>query len=407
MNSLSLYQFILRSMAANKKRCLLAALGILIGILAVTTLVSLGRSTELSLAEELEKLGTNVLIVEAARTSGGGGRNQSSQGSAVKTLTEDSLNAISQNVTGLASAAPVFQATIDIRDAGQTVKTTMYATTENFFSVRNLELAAGRFFSGEEDQAGQRVVLLGNTVAEQLFGPGAAPGETIRIDNTFFEVIGILEAKGLDAAGEDLDDLIIVPLTVAQRRLTAENHLTHLFLQAENINLIPAMEEQITTTLRATHQINEGEANDFSVMNQTELLSAQTDILGTMSDLVTILAIVILLAGSLGITAVQLINLRERTWEIGLHRALGAPKSKIAVMFLTEAMIMGTAAGIAGIALGLSASFFFAAIFTMPALLSWQAILLSFAISLAASIFGGLYPAYHATRINPSAALRS
>jgi putative ABC transport system permease protein len=403
---LAFYRFIFRTMAVNKKRCLLAALGILIGILAVTTLVSLGRSTEISLAEELDKLGTNVLIIEAAKAQSDG-RNRNTQGTTVKTLTEYDLLNISENVDGLSATAPVFQTQMDVRYDGQTANTRIYATRETFFSIRNMELATGRFFTEEEDRTGQRVALVGQTVAEQLFGSTAFLGENIRINNVFFEVIGILEGKGLDAAGEDLDDLIILPLTVAQRRLTSESHLTHIFLQADHTEFIPRIEEQAASLIRLSHEIKEWEANDFTILNQTELLEAQTDILDTLSDLIAILAIVLLLAGTLGITAVQLISLRERTWEIGLHRALGATKVKIAAMFLTEALVIGIAAGLAGAVLGLFTSLLLAATFAMPSIISWQAILLSFVTSIVASIFGGLYPAYHAARIDPSTALRS
>ncbi|MBS4024015.1 MAG: ABC transporter permease [Dethiobacter sp.] len=403
--SLNAFTLVLRTVAVNKKRCLFAVLGIIIGVAAVTTLVSMGYSAQRALANELEKLGTNILIVEAARASTGQGRG--GQGSTVKTLSESDIGSLTDEVEGIAAAVPVLQLQGEIKSGANVVKTSVLATRDTFAEIRGLTTADGRLFLEEEDAAARRVILLGKTVAERLFDVPEPVGEIIRVNNVLFEIVGILSERGLDSNGEDQDDFVIVPLTTAQRRLTGEKYLTHIYIRATDTESIPAVKEGITAVLRIAHRLGESEPADFNILDQTELLEARTDILGSVEDLVGILAVVVLLAGGLGITAVQLISIRERTWEIGLHRAFGARKKDITIQFLFEAAILGGIGGLAGAVLGLITPLAVAVIFSLEPAIAWPTLFISLIISVMIGIAAGLYPALYASRLDPVVALRS
>ncbi|MBS4031600.1 MAG: ABC transporter permease [Clostridiales bacterium] len=399
-------RLVLKSLATNKKRCLFAVMGIIIGITAVTTLVSLGQSTQQALAQELEKLGTNLLIIEAARNPNTS-RGRGGQPTTVETLVESDIVVLTEEISDIAFAAPVLQMQGELKAGATVVKTSVIATRSEFMTIRNLSVAAGRMFLDEEDAAARRVILLGHTVSGQLFGGIDPLGENIRVNNVLFEVIGVLAEKGLDANGEDQDDVVVIPLTTAQRRLAGVKYLTHIYVRATGTDSLDVVKEGIISVLRTTHHLVENEPSDFNVLDQAELVAARTDILGSVEDLVRILALVTLLAGGLGITAVQLVSIRERTWEIGLHRAVGARKKDIVNQYLIEAMILGGLGGLSGVALGLIAPVVIAYILALQPVIAWSALLVSFIISMIIGIIAGIYPAFYASQLDPVVALRT
>jgi putative ABC transport system permease protein len=402
----SVLRLVLKSLATNKKRCLFAVMGIIIGIAAVTTLVSLGHSTQQALAQELEKLGTNLLIIEAARNPNTG-RGRGGQPTIVETLVESDIVVLNEEISDIVSAAPVLQMQGELKVGAVVVKTSVMATRSEFMTIRNFSVADGRMFLDEEDAAARRVILLGHTVSGQLFGGDDPLGENIRVNNVLFEVIGVLAEKGLDANGEDQDDVVIVPLTTAQRRLAGVKHLTHIYVRGTDTYSLDVVKEGIISVLRTTHHLAENEPSDFNILDQAELIAARTGILGSVEDLVRILSLVTLLAGGLGITAVQLISIRERTWEIGLHRAVGARKKDIVIQFLIEAAILGGLGGLSGVALGLIAPVVIAYILALPPVIAWPALFVSFIISMIIGVIAGIYPAFYASRLDPVVALQT
>jgi len=394
---------VLRTIAVNKKRCIFAVLGIVFGITTVTTMASLGHSAQQALAHELERLGTNMVIIEAGRSLHGRG----GQGPIVRTLTERDIAVLEDELGGIAAAAPVFLLPGELGSNGIAVRTDIVATQATYMQISGTDVSHGRPFSQEDETAAGTVMLLGQTLAGLLF-PGSDPiGETVKVNSVPFEVIGVLAEKGMDASGEDHDDVAIIPLTAARERLGAGEHLTHIYLEAEEADMIPSLKEDIVPVLRAAHQLGTDDADDFTVLDQTQLLAVRSDVLGSVRDLVNVLAIVTLLAGGLGITAVQLISVRERTSEIGLQRAIGASKKDVMVQFLLESAILGVIGGLVGVSLGVIVPLALALALSLTPAVAWPVLLISLIVSVVIGLVAGIYPALFASRLDPVVALRS
>ncbi len=401
----TILSLVLRTIAVNKKRCFLAVLGIIIGISAVTTMASLGYSSQEQLVYELKKLGTNMLIIESGIVL----PNRSRRIIEVDTMTENDISLLQEGVDGINAIAPVFLRPGIVRTEEISVITTAIATRTPFLQISAMEASEGDFFSDEDDAEAKQVILLGQTVSSLLFKDTDPIGETVTLNNTDFEVIGVIEEKGLDANNEDLDNLVIVPLTTAQKHvvLGIREYLTHIYLEVEQAERIPEIKEEIKPILRAAHQLSPNEPDDFNIVDQSQLLAAQTDILGSVRNLINVLAIITLLGGGLGITAVQLISIRERIWEIGLHRALGASQKDIAIQFIFESAILGGIGGLIGSTIGVIAPLVIALSFALNPVIAWPILMLSLIISVIIGIAAGIYPAFYASKLNPVVALRS
>ena len=396
---------VVRVMAVNRKRCFLAVVGISVGIAAVTTLASLGYISQQELAHELEGLGTNVLIIESARSPQGRSRPESM----IATLTEDDVTALQNGVDGIAIIAPVMLNLGEIVNDAGVVKTDIIATKTPYFQIRNMELAQGTIFSDAEYSEAQEVIVLGQTIVTLLFGDADPIGNTVELNNTPFAVIGVLAEQGLDANGEDQDDVVIIPLTTAQRHgiMGTQHYLTHIYIEATQAEMVPDVKERVVPVLRDAHQLDVDEPDHFNVYDQAQLLAARSDILGSVKDLIYVLATITLFAGGLGITSVQLISIRERTWEIGLHRALGARKRDITVQFILESTILGGLGGVVGATFGVLAPLAVASIFSLSPVIAWPMLGISLVTGITIGIASGIYPAIYASRLDPVVALRS
>ena len=401
----NLLSLVLRTIAANKKRCFFAVIGIIIGIAAVTTLTSLGYSSQQQLAHELKKLGTNMLIIE----SGVALPNRSRRLLEVDTLTENDIPLLQDGVDGIAAIAPVILRPGIVRNDEISIITEVIATRTPFMQIGAMDISEGRFFSDEDDTEAQKVILLGQTVATMLFNNTDPVGETVKLNNIDFVVMGTIAEKGIDANAEDQDNLVIIPLTTAQQYGVpgTQKHLTHIYIETEQAEIIPTVKEDIVPILRAAHQLKPYELDDFSIIDQSQLLAAQTDIMESVAGLINVLAVITLLAGGLGITAVQLISIRERIWEIGLHRALGARQKDIALQFILESAILGGAGGIIGTIVGVIAPLTIALGFSLTPVIAWSVLFIALIISIIIGIAAGIYPAFYAARLNPVVALRS
>ncbi len=401
----TILSLVLRTIAVNKKRCFLAVLGIIIGISAVTTMASLGFSSQQQLITELQKLGTNMLIIESGIVL----PNRSRRIIEVDTMTEKDIPLIKNGVDGINAIAPVFLRPGIVRTEEISVVTTSIATRPPFMQISSLDISEGSSFSDEDVNQAQPVILLGQTVASLLFNNTDPIGKSVILNNTDLKVIGVIAEKGLDANNEDLDNMVIIPLTTAQKLgiLGIKEYLTHIYIEVKQTEIIPRVKEEIQPILRASHNLNENEPDDFNIIDQAQLLAAQTDILGSVRNLINVLAIITLLGGGLGITAVQLISIRERIWEIGLHRALGARQKDIAFQFIFESTILGGIGGLVGAVFGVIFPVAIALAFSLTPIIAWSMLIISLFISVLIGIVAGIYPAFYASKLNPVVALRS
>lgn len=397
----------------RKKRTLLAAAGIFVGVAAVITLMSLGGSTRLQILQEIEKLGTNQLIIEAAReirpTSERGGGNSSSPGggSLAQTLTLEDSEELS-SLSEVKYSLPVFkQDMVDINVGSNVYSTTIFSASPEFTKVFNFYPERGTFFSPEEDDAASPVAVLGRTVALELFGSMEVVGLQVHINNVPFEVKGILEEKGTDMEGEDLDDLVVIPLTTGIRKVFGEEYLTHIYLYVESVDVLEDISLLAAEVLRENHNLESGDEDDFKILNRLELVETHSMVGDTLEVLITILVVITFLAGGVGIMAIMLMSLKERSWEIGLRRSLGAAHLDIFVQFLMEALYLGLAGGFGGIVAGIVISLTVSIVMGLPVFVSLSAVIFSFLASISLGLVFGVYPALIASHLDPAIALRS
>ncbi len=397
----------------RKKRSLLAAAGIFVGVAAVITLMSLGGSTRLQILQEIEKLGTNQLIIEAAReirpTSerGGGGSSSPGGGSLAQTLTVEDSEELS-SLPEVKYSLPVFkQEMVDINVGSNVYSTTIFSASPEFTEVFNFYPERGTFFSSEEDDAASSVAVLGRTVALELFGSLDVVGLQVHINNVPFEVKGILEEKGTDMEGEDLDDLVVIPLTTGIRKVFGEEYLTHIYLYVESVDVLEDISLLAAEVLRENHNLESGDEDDFKILNRLELVETHSMVGDTLEVLITILVVITFLAGGVGIMAIMLMSLKERSWEIGLRRSLGAAHLDIFVQFLMEALYLGLAGGFGGIVAGIVISLTVSIVMGLPVFVSLSAVIFSFLASISLGLVFGVYPALIASYMDPAIALRS
>lgn len=399
------------ALAANKLRAFLTMLGIVIGVAAVITLLSVGRGVETFVVSEFQGLGNNLLFVFPGQIEPGQGPPRPG-GSG---LTNDDVLALSDPLRApdVLAVVPEFDRLAQVTRGGREARTTIAGTTANFPAVRNFYPVGGSFFTEQDDRTSARVAVLGQTVYEQLFPDGEVPiGETIRINNTNFKVIGLMEEKG-GSGFNDQDDLVLVPLSTAQRRLfparrtDGKFRVDFIYAQALSESRQDAAIAQIQQTLRETHNITFRDEDDFTVLSQTELVSAFGQITRILTTFLAVIASISLLVGGIGIMNIMLVSVRERTREIGLRKAVGAKHHDILWQFLVEAVVMATIGGVIGLVIGASGAQIVARLSdSLEPTLAWDSVLLAIAFSVAVGLFFGLYPASRAARLNPIDALR-
>jgi putative ABC transport system permease protein len=395
-----------RQLAAHRTRTALALLGIIIGVSAVIVVIAVGQGAEREVVGRIEAMGTNLIVVSAGQARPTAGRQPTR--SAVTTMTVADGAALVEECPSVLAAAPVESQRVPVRYGALSANTSIVATTAVYADVRRIRATNGAFFTGEDEAAALRVALVGPTVVANLFGGRDPLGETIRLNTVPFEVVGVLEARGLDMNGVDQDDLVIVPLRTALRRLFNQAHVSGIAVQARREDLVPAAADEIRALLRERHRLDRtGAPDDFTIQTQIELVAAQAEVSGTFTRLVGGIAAVSLLVGGFGILAVMLMAVRERTREIGLRMAVGASRRQVRLQFVLEAAALGVGGGLAGILLGLAAGGVLAAATSWAIHVSPASVALSFGFSLAVGLVFGVYPAQRAARLDPVEALRS
>lgn len=393
-----------RALGANRMRTLLAMLGITIGIGAVVAVVSIGEGTQREIERAIEAFGTNLLVITPGETQISAGRSQ--RATTVTTLTIDDAEAIADELREVELAVPAATKKMEVSWEGVTAETTVVATTPDFQEARNFDAARGQFITERAERIRARDVVLGQTVAETLFGSGDPMGARIRIDRAPFEVVGVMERKGLDISGQDQDDQIFIPLSTGQRRLFNIAHVTTIYAKVRSGAGLDEAQEEIAALLREQHRLREGAEDDFTVLNQSEIIAAQQQISGSFTLLLTSVGGISLLVGGVGILAVMLMSVRERIREVGLRRAVGATRRDILVQFLTEAAVLSVTGSIAGVALGVAGAAVTARFTDWSMAFSVPAALGAVIVSIAIGIVFGIYPARQASLQNPVEALR-
>jgi putative ABC transport system permease protein len=391
-------------LTAHKLRTLLSIIGIVVGVGAVILMVSAGRGAEKQILDRIQGMGTNLVIVNAGRTSIIAGRQR--QMDTVRTLLVSDAQTIAKECPSVALATPAVSKKLPLRWEDQDAVTNVVGMTADGLKVRNFAVAAGREFDPEESRAAKRLAIIGPTASGNLFGSADPVGQQIRINKVPFDVIGVTAPKGMDINGLDQDDLIIVPLETAMRRLLNLDYVHTVYAQARSSAAIGSAEREIAELLHQRHRLGD-KPDDFTIQNQATLLATERETTGSMTMLIGSVAGISLLVGGVGILAVMLMSVRERTPEIGLRRALGALRRDIRKQFLFESAMLAGAGGVAGVIGGVGLSWGVSWLGYWPALISWPAAAFAFAFSVAVGVFFGLYPAMRAARLEPIESLRA
>ncbi len=407
MNPLQTLRVAVRALLRNKLRSFLTTLGIIIGVSAVIAMVAIGEGAKARVEASFASMGTNMLVVLPGSTTTGGQRGGFGS---LPTLTWDDLKAIQSEVPSVKYAAPLLRANAQLASEDQNWNTTVYGTTTDYFEIRSWPTASGSPMSDADVESGAKVVVLGGTVVEKLFGPGADPiGQLVRIKNVPFEVRGVLAEKGQSPTGQDYDDAAFVPLKAFQTKIQGglqQFIAGTIYIGATSADATERAEAQVASLLRDRHHIGPSAEDDFSIRNHTEQASAQQEGTKTLTTLLASIAAVSLLVGGIGIMNIMLVSVTERTREIGVRMAVGADPGQILAQFLVEALTLAIAGGVIGVALGIAAAGRLAARFSWPVLIRPDIVAVAVAFSALVGVAFGLYPARKASRLDPIEALR-
>ena len=407
MRWLQTFRVALRALARNKMRSFLTALGVVIGVSAVIAMVAIGDGAKARVEETFAAMGSNMLIVLPGSTTAGGMRGGFGS---MPTLTWDDLKAIQTDVPSVRWVAPQLRSTASVLSEDQNWSTVIYGTSPDYFLIRSWPAARGSLFSQSDLDAGTKVVVLGQTVVDKIFGPNTDPvGQVVRVKNVPFTIIGVLLKKGQSQFGQDYDDAAFVPTSTFLQKIQGGlgNYITGpIMVSATSAQATSRAESQIRGLLRDRHHLQPGADDDFSIRNLAELASASQEGTKTLTTLLAAIAAVSLLVGGIGIMNIMLVSVTERTREIGVRMAVGAKGRDIQLQFLVEALTLAVAGGLFGVGLGLAAAWRLAASFGWPVLFRPDIIVIAVGFSGLVGVGFGLYPAHKASRLDPIQALR-
>jgi putative ABC transport system permease protein len=401
MNVSASIRIAMRAIASNPLRSLLTMLGVIIGVGSVVAMISIGQGARQATTEQVQALGSNLLTVFATSAQQAG----IAATGLVQTLTLEDAEAIQKEIAHVTGVSAEFSRQAQVVYQNANTYTQISGVTPQFPDVRNFHPAEGQFFTDADIRRRAKVALVGQTVAGKLFPDNNAIGQSIRIQGTTFEVIGVMETKG--ATGfQDRDDVVFVPLTTAQHRLFGVTYIRSMYVQVDDASNMDAVQQAVTDLLRTRHRIPAYRDNDFAIRSQADILQAFTGVSQTMTWLLGGVAAVSLIVGGIGIMNIMLVSVTERTREIGIRMAIGAQRRDILLQFLVESVTVSVTGGLIGIAIGVLGSRLITDLAGWATLLSAEAILLAFVFAVAVGVFFGLYPAQRAAKLDPIEALR-
>jgi putative ABC transport system permease protein len=398
----------LRALKVNRMRSALTMLGIIIGVAAVIAMVGVGAGATARIEQQIQSIGSNLIIVLPGSISSNGVRLGSG---AVASLTQDDAKAIAADCPSVSAVAPTVRGGVQVVYGNSNWATSAQGVTPDYMTIRDYTMLSGQFFTTQDVDAAAKTAVLGETVAQNLFGDSDPTGQTIIIKNVPFTVAGVLTPKGQSPTGQDQDDVILLPISTATQKVFGANKanakaVASLMVQAMSPQAMDQAIEEMTALLRERHRILPGLEDDFTVRNLTEVFAAQETSAQVMSILLGAIASVSLIVGGIGIMNIMLVSVTERTREIGLRQAVGAKTRDILLQFLVEAVTLSLLGGIIGIAVGLTASLLISHFAQWSTQVSPLSILLAFAFSALVGVFFGYYPARKAALMDPIEALR-
>ena len=405
MNLLMIIRVAFRALVRNKMRAALTMLGIIIGVSAVIAMVSIGQGAQQSVQDQIASIGTNLLFVSAGAQNVGGVRTGTGD-TGTNTLTVEDLDAIKREVPSVSMVTPTVNTRSQLIFGSQNWNTQIQGVSEQYPDIRKWTVQDGSFFTDADVRTAARVIVVGQTIADNLFPGTSAVGQTVRVKELPFRVVGVMARKGQDQQGRDQDDTAFAPYTTVQKKILGSPRVQVAYVSAISPDATYTAQVQIGQLLRQRHKLGPQDADDFSVRNMSDIADAANQTNSIMTMLLASIASVSLVVGGIGIMNIMLVSVTERTREIGIRMAIGARSSAVRTQFLIESVVLSLTGGLIGILLGLGVSLLIPSLLGWPTLVSTAAVIGSVIFSAAVGIFFGYYPARKAAALDPIDALR-
>jgi putative ABC transport system permease protein len=392
-----------KSILKNKLRSILTALGIIIGVASVIVMIAIGKGASARIQAQITSLGTDMLMIRPSFSIRGG---VSMGAGSFNRLTFDDVEKIKEQATLIKAISPMVRSGGQVIGRGKNWNTSINGVSSEYLYIRNYELQSGEMFTERDERASKKVAVLGKTVAKELFGDADPVGEQIRINKTPFTVIGVLKEKGQSGMGGDQDDIVLAPAKTVLYRLKGGQFIDMIYVSAISKDQIYAAQTELTTIMRASHRLQEGEDNDFDIRNQADIIDMASSTSKTLTILLGSIAAVSLIVGGIGIMNIMLVSVTERTREIGIRLAVGARSSDILTQFLSESMVLSFIGGIIGTLLAFVVTYVMRKFTTFTPQIYPATVVLAFSFAAIVGVFFGFYPARKAAMLNPIEALR-
>lgn len=410
MNYQNLFKIAIRAIAANKMRSFLTALGIIIGIAAVITMLAIGQGSKASIKANIAEMGSNMIMIHPGADMRGGVRQDASS---METLKQTDYDAIKDECNYISAISPSVSSNGQWINGNNNTQSSIYGVNQDYLTIRQLKIADGEMFTDSDIKTAAKVCVLGQTVVDYLFPDGSDPiGRVVRFNSIPFRVIGVLKKKGYNSMGMDQDDLVLAPYTTAMKRILAQTYLSEIVCSAITEEASEPAQDQITQILRRTHKLKdatdttEGDDDDFNIRSQEEISSMMNSTMSTITILLGSVAGISLIVGGIGIMNIMYVSVTERTREIGLRMSVGARGIDILNQFLIEAILLSVTGGIIGVILGVSISVSLQQFAHVATQIEPWSIIMSFAVCTFTGVFFGWYPAKKAARLDPIEAIR-
>ena len=392
-----------KSIIKNKMRTLLTMLGIIIGVGAVIVMVAIGKGAEQRIQNQIASMGTNLIMIFPGSMQSRGVRMGPDSG---VQLTLDDVDKLKKNSTLIDAVSPVVRAGVQVIGGSGNWNTGVYGGSEQYLEIRDWPLVSGENFSTSDIRAQNKVCIVGQTIVKNLFADEDPVGQQLRLRNVPFKIIGVLKERGQNAFGMDQDDVIIAPYSTVLYRLSGHVHLNQIITRAVSLGQMAQAQAEITAIMREAHKLQEGEDDDFTVRNQTDIAATAQETSSVLTMLLASIASISLLVGGIGIMNIMLVSVTERTHEIGIRMAIGARSRDILVQFLIEAIVLSLSGGLIGVLVGFLATWIVNLATEWSTVIAPANVLLSFGFAGAVGVFFGYYPARKAAALNPIEALR-